>query len=95
MYWGHERIEARLLLEDVGAGRLGRLAFERQVRTLVTPVLLRMTRLDALNLDAECWAAAVQLDRAEGHSGSRRTSRMARKKTKNRTSSLAVSSGTR
>jgi hypothetical protein len=48
-----ERVEARLLLEHVGRRGLGRLAFERQVHALVTPVLLRLARLDALDRDAE------------------------------------------
>jgi hypothetical protein len=48
-----ERVEARLLLEDVGGGGLRRLAFEREMHPLVPAVLLRMAWPDTLDLDAE------------------------------------------
>ena len=46
-------IEAGLLLEEVGAGRLGGLLLERQVHAFVAPVLLRVAGLDAFDVDAE------------------------------------------
>src|SRR5947209_1794661 len=48
-----ERIEARLLLQDVRPGRLGRFLFQRQMHALVPAVLLRMPGCDAFDLDAE------------------------------------------
>ncbi len=39
-----EGIEARLLLQDVGGGRLGRFLLQRQVHPLVPAVLLGMAR---------------------------------------------------
>ena len=46
-----EGIEAGLLLQEVGRGGLDRFAFERQVHAFVPPVLLRVPRLDPLEVD--------------------------------------------
>ena len=46
-----ERIEARLLLEHVRRGGFRRLPLQRQVHPLVPAVLLRMARLDPLDLE--------------------------------------------
>src|SRR3954470_9067140 len=49
----HERIEARLLLEDVRARRARRLVLEREVQPLMPAVLLGMARCNPLEADAE------------------------------------------
>ncbi len=49
----NEGIEAVLLLQAVEPRRPGRLLFEREMHALMTAVLLRMTRLDALDRNAE------------------------------------------
>ncbi len=48
-----EVIELGLLLEEVAAGRLGGLKLQSEVHAFMAAVLLRMARLDALDLDAE------------------------------------------
>jgi hypothetical protein len=48
-----EGIEARLLLEDVSGGGLGRLFLQRQMHPLVSTILLGMARFDPLDRDAE------------------------------------------
>ena len=48
-----EVIEALLLLQEVERGGLGGFILERQVHALVASILLRMSRLDALNVDAQ------------------------------------------
>jgi hypothetical protein len=47
----HEVIDAGLLLEHVARRRLRRFAFEREMHALVPPVVLRMARLAALDLN--------------------------------------------
>jgi hypothetical protein len=49
----HELIEAGLLLEEVGGGRLRGLFFQGEMHAFVAAILLRMARLDALNANAE------------------------------------------
>lgn len=49
----HELVEAGLLLEEVGGGRLGGLFFQGEMHAFVAAILLRMARLDALNGNAE------------------------------------------
>ena len=46
-------IEPRLLLEDIGRGRLGGFGLQREMHALVAAVLLGMPGLDALDLNAE------------------------------------------
>ena len=53
----NEGVELGLLLEAVHAGRPGCLLLEGQVHALVTAVLLRLARLDALDGDTERFAA--------------------------------------
>jgi hypothetical protein len=48
-----EVIELRLLLQEVLAGRLGGLELQRPMHAFVAAILLRVARLDALDLDAE------------------------------------------
>jgi len=48
-----ERIEARLLLQDIGGGGLGRFLLQRQVHALVPAVLLGMPGFRPLDLDAQ------------------------------------------
>ncbi len=48
-----ERIEARLLLQDVGRGGFGRFLLQRQMHPLVPAVLLGMAGLAPLDLNAE------------------------------------------
>src|SRR5581483_15790 len=50
---GHEVVKTGLLLQEVCAWGPGRLFLQGQVHALVSPVLLRMAGLDALDLDAE------------------------------------------
>jgi hypothetical protein len=50
---GDEVVELRLLLQEVPACRLGCLQLQSQVHALVTSVLLRVARLDPLDLNAE------------------------------------------
>ena len=45
--------EARLLLKKIGGGRLGGLFLQSQMHALMTPILLRMAGLDALNADPQ------------------------------------------
>src|SRR5829696_892311 len=66
--------EARLLLEDVGRGGLGRLAFEREMHPFVAAVLLRTAGLRPLEVDAqpeppdgELAEAIERMARGEGH----------------------------
>ena len=49
----HEGIEAFLLLQAVGARRSGCFLLEGKVHALMTSVLLRVTRLDAFDRNAE------------------------------------------
>lgn len=49
----HEGIEAGLLLEDVRGRRPRGLGLQRQVKTLVPPILLGMPRRNSLQADAE------------------------------------------
>src|SRR5215831_18229123 len=49
----HELVEAGLLLEEVGGGRLGGLFFQGEMHAFVAAILLRMARLDAFNANAE------------------------------------------
>ena len=60
-----EGVEARLLLQDVGRGRFGRLLLERQVHAFVAAVLLRATWLDAFDVDAEPEPPHRELGQAE------------------------------
>ena len=48
-----EAIEAALLLEEVFGRGMGRFPLERQMHALVAPVLLGVSRLDALDVDSE------------------------------------------
>jgi hypothetical protein len=48
-----EVIEASLLLEKVFGGRFGVLFLQRQMHALMAPVLLRVSRLDALDADSQ------------------------------------------
>jgi hypothetical protein len=48
-----EPIEALLLLQEVERRRLGGFLLEREMHALMAPVLLRATRLDALDLDPQ------------------------------------------
>ena len=48
-----EVIKALLLLQEVERGGLGGLFFERQVHAFVTAILLRVSWLDALEVDAK------------------------------------------
>ena len=48
-----EGIEARLLVQKVGRGRLGGFGLQRQMHPLVAAVLLGMPGLDALDVDPE------------------------------------------
>jgi hypothetical protein len=48
-----EVIEAGLLLQEVGGGRLGSFFLQSEVHAFVTTVLLRMARLDAFDANAE------------------------------------------
>jgi hypothetical protein len=47
-----ERLEALLLLQGVEGGGLGGLVLEREMHALMSSVLLRLARLDALQADA-------------------------------------------
>ena len=76
-----EAVEADLLLEAVHAGRPGGLPLQRQMHALVTAVLLRMARLDALDVNAEAqpleigkgqWAASPSLNSRSHTPASRR-----------------------
>ena len=49
----HEGIEAGLLLEDIRGRRPRGLGLQRQVQALVPPILLGMSRRNALQADAE------------------------------------------
>lgn len=49
----HEAVEGGLLLQAVHARRPGGLFFEGQLHAFMTPVLLRVARLDALDLDSK------------------------------------------
>jgi hypothetical protein len=49
----NEGIELALPLQNVGSRRSRRFLFQRQVHTLMPAILLRVTRLDALDADAE------------------------------------------
>ena len=49
----HEDVELSLLLQDIGAGRAGGFLLERQMHAFMAAVLLGMTRLDALDRDAQ------------------------------------------
>jgi hypothetical protein len=48
-----EGIEAGLLLEHVGGGGLGGFRLQREMHAFVPTILLGMTGLDALDVDAE------------------------------------------
>lgn len=48
-----EVVEVGLLLQEIGAGRLGCLKFQCQMHALMAAVLLRVARLDALDVDTE------------------------------------------
>jgi len=48
-----EGVELGLLLKQIGAGRTSSFLFERQVHALMPTVLLRMTRPDAFDTDAQ------------------------------------------
>ncbi len=49
----HEVIEAGLLLKEVGSGRLGGFFFQGKMHAFMTAILLRMTRLDAFDANAQ------------------------------------------
>src|SRR3546814_6880346 len=53
-------IETGLLLQDVGAGRAGRLLLQRQVHELVAAVLLRLAWFDAFDLRSEEHTSELQ-----------------------------------
>jgi hypothetical protein len=48
-----ELVKARLLLREVGGGRLGGFFLQREVQAFMTAVLLRMAGLDAFDANAE------------------------------------------
>jgi hypothetical protein len=48
-----KRIDARLLLEQVGRGGLGGLLFQSQVHPLVAAILLWVARINALDPNAQ------------------------------------------
>jgi hypothetical protein len=48
-----ERVEARLLLQDVRRGRLGRFLFQRQMHPLVATVILRVSGFAPLDLNPQ------------------------------------------
>ncbi len=50
---GNKRVEAGLLLEDVGRGRLGRFGLQREMHALVPAVLFGMPGSDPLDLNPE------------------------------------------
>ena len=50
---GDEVVEARLLLQDIRGGWLRRFRLQRQMHAFVPPVLLRMARFDAFQLNAQ------------------------------------------
>ena len=52
-----EGIEAGLLLQDIGGGRLGRFGLQRQMHALVAAVLLGMARARCVR--AECPGVAT------------------------------------
>ena len=56
-----EVIEVRLLLQEVEGGGLGGFLLERQMHALMAAVLLRIARLDALEVDAEAQPPDRQL----------------------------------
>src|SRR5215475_7440135 len=60
-----ELIEACLLLEAVSTGRARGFFFQSQVHALVTAVLLRVTRLDAFDGDAQAQPPDRQLGEVE------------------------------
>ena len=49
----HKCVEAHLLLEVVDGSGFGRLGFQREVHPLVSPILFRMARRNALERNAE------------------------------------------
>src|SRR3546814_9768123 len=51
--WSSDVCSSDLLLQGVHAGRPGGFLFEGEVHALVTAVLLRLSRLDALDGDTE------------------------------------------
>jgi hypothetical protein len=50
-----EGIEARLLPQDIGRGRLGRLLLQREMHPLVSSVLLRMARSNGAGYHRRAW----------------------------------------
>jgi hypothetical protein len=60
-----ELVEASLLLQEVGCSRFGGLFLEREMHAFVTAILLGMTRLDALDADAEAQPPDRQLAQVE------------------------------
>jgi len=48
-----ELVEAGLLLQEVSTRRLGSFLFQGEMHTFMAAVLLRMSRLDPLNADAQ------------------------------------------
>ena len=48
-----EVVEAGLLLQEIVSGRLGCLKFQCQMHAFMAAVLLRVARLDALDVDTE------------------------------------------
>ena len=59
----HEGITARLLLEDVCGGGLGRFLLQGEMHALVASVLLRVRRLDALDTSREDTTIASSMTR--------------------------------
>jgi hypothetical protein len=65
----NEVVELGLLLKKVAAGRLGSLELQGQMHAFVASVLLRVTGLDAFDLDAEPEPPDRQLAEAEERIG--------------------------
>jgi hypothetical protein len=58
-------VEARLLLKKIGGRRLGGFFFQSEVHAFMTAVLLRVTRLDALDPNAQAEPPDRELAKVE------------------------------